>query len=113
MAEDGDADGTGSSARLQELSTAAIGRQQGHRRTAPSLTASRSSSTLRSAFASPEDAVARLEADLRLSAEIGQALVDEQKTLQAKLDAAEKAREGLLEKLAGSVRETVQLDKVR
>lgn len=52
-------------------------------------------------------------ADPARAAEIGTALVESQRELTAKLEAAERTREGLLERLAGSVRENAQLDKVR
>ena len=55
----------------------------------------------------------REDDDLRIAAEAGIALVSAQAELQAKLDTAERTREGLLERLAGSVRENAQLEKVR
>ena len=61
----------------------------------------------------PSACDSRSDDDLRVAAEAGLALVESQRELQAKLDTAERTREGLLERLAGSVRENAQLDKAR
>ncbi|BGP45608.1 hypothetical protein JCM10450v2_001427 [Rhodotorula kratochvilovae] len=52
-----------------------------------------------------------LEADLRLAAQIGQTLLGEKTALQGRLDAAERAKEKLLDRLAGSVKEAVGLQR--
>ncbi|GAA6048124.1 hypothetical protein JCM3770_003673 [Rhodotorula araucariae] len=52
-----------------------------------------------------------LEADLRLAAQIGQTLLGEKTALQSRLDAAERAKDALLERLAANVKETVGLQR--
>lgn len=73
----------------------------------------RLSSASTSSLNDQHNALAALEADLRLSAEVGQALLEEQKDLQEKLRQADHAKNELLDRLAFSVRENAQLTKVR
>jgi hypothetical protein len=56
---------------------------------------------------------ADLEADLRLSAAVGQALVEEKHELEKKLNASERVNEKLLDRLARTVKDNDQLQKVR
>lgn len=73
------------------------------RRRAPSTT---------SLWASEESSrVAALEEDLRLSAELGQALVAENSELKDRLQAADAARDQLLDRLAASYRDNAALEK--
>ncbi|GAA5871260.1 hypothetical protein JCM8547_007236 [Rhodosporidiobolus lusitaniae] len=52
-----------------------------------------------------------LEADLRLAAELGQALLRDKTQLQQRLDAAEKGQQKLLDRLTSSVKENAQLQR--
>lgn len=56
---------------------------------------------------------ADLEADLRLSAAVGQALVEEKQELERKLNALEAINQKLLDRLANTVKGNDQLQKVR
>ena len=55
----------------------------------------------------------RLEQDLKLSAEVGQALVFEVTDLKDRLNVADVARDQLLDRLAASYRANAALEKVR
>jgi hypothetical protein len=68
--------------------------------------------TTRSASYSSAPDVEALENDLKLSAEIGQALLAEQKVLQGRLAASELAKDQLLDRLAKSYKDSAQLEKV-
>jgi hypothetical protein len=63
-------------------------------------------------YSAPEDLEA-LETDLKLSAEIGQALLAEQKVLQARFAASDLAKDQLLDRLAKSYKDNAQLEKVK
>ncbi|GAA6039647.1 hypothetical protein JCM8097_002234 [Rhodosporidiobolus ruineniae] len=52
-----------------------------------------------------------LEADLRLAAEVGQALLRDKTALQQRLDAAEKANDKLLAKLSDGVKENARMQR--
>ncbi|GAA6020142.1 hypothetical protein JCM10207_006273 [Rhodosporidiobolus poonsookiae] len=52
-----------------------------------------------------------LEADLRLAAELGTALLRDKSTLQARVEGLEKGNQKLLDKLSGSVKENAQLQR--
>jgi hypothetical protein len=54
-----------------------------------------------------------LETDLNLSATIGAALLDEKTALEKRLRVVEGANQKLLDRLAGEVKETTQLQRVR
>ena len=54
-----------------------------------------------------------LENDLKLAAEIGQALLQEKSSMQQKLDLMEKANQKLFNQLSSSVKENNQLQRVR
>jgi len=57
--------------------------------------------------------VPALEADLRLAAQIGQTLLADKTALQSRLDAAERAKGKLLDRLTASVKEGNGLQRVR
>jgi len=54
----------------------------------------------------------RLEQDLQLSAEVGQALLEEVTGLKQRLETADAARDQLLDRLAASYRSNAALEKV-
>lgn len=67
-----------------------------------------------SASLNPDDQPSRissLEEDLRLSAELGQALVSENSELKDRLQSADTARDQLLDRLAASYRDNATLEK--
>lgn len=53
------------------------------------------------------------EHDLRLSAQVGQALLEERNTLERKVAQVDLANQKLLDRLTRSVKENVQLQRVR
>lgn len=55
---------------------------------------------------------ASFEHDLRLSAQVGQALLEERNILERKLSSVESANQKLLDRLTRSVKENVQLQRV-
>lgn len=67
----------------------------------------------RGALAEAHHPVPALEADLRLAAQIGQTLLADKTALQARLDAAERAKTKLLDRLTASVKEGNALQRVR
>lgn len=54
-----------------------------------------------------------LENDLKLAAEIGQALLQEKGVMQQRMDSMEKANQKLFNQLSSSVKENNQLQRVR
>jgi hypothetical protein len=63
-------------------------------------------------YSAPED-IEALETDLKLSAEIGQALLAEQKALQKRLAASDLVKDQLLDRLAKSYKDNAQFEKVK
>ena len=61
----------------------------------------------------PTSLLANLESDLRLSAQVGVALLEEKGVLEKRLAVVEGANQKLLDRLTSSVKESSQLQRVR